>query len=475
MASSRLHSLAALVAGLAFTIPISAAQTTLLSEGFDAQQVPPSGWIEVNNGVSDGWEWQAPGYAFHSDYFGANDNRLITPPLNFSALSQAALHGAQGQLFAAYRDRNEVEVSLDGGLTFQLVHSVGLAQDGLDQDLEVDLAAFVGQPSVLISFRYVGDYANEWSLDWIEVDDQPANIPDPWPNLPTAFVAMDGFCERFDGLSAGLPPHMAANSVDESTRLPDVDGWCNFGQLANSIYSYSGASALEMGLNPATSNYHQVANAFIIGLDGSGAQNWDLEMQVLQMGEELNEGDGLFLSNDGIQWEPVVSDWVHMTGGPMHVGMWKKVTCDLSVTSVDVSGQFYLAVCQADDFPFNSQDGVVVDDLCIGGDVIALRYEVSNLVAGDYARLTITGLDPIAFAAMLVSLQGPGPTVTPYGLADVGYPYFTIAYGDANKHGEVRVQKLVPPWTQGMTVWSQAAEILDGEHRLTPAWAEVVQ
>ncbi len=286
---------------------------------------------------------------------------------------------------------------------------------------------------------------------------------------------MDGYCERFDGLTGDLPPHIAVNSVDETSRQIDAEGWCNYGQQAPCTHSYSGASSLEMGLNPATSNFHQVANSLIIGLDGSGAQNWDMEMRVLQMGEEWNADDGVFLSNDGLDWQPVLTDWTHMTGGPTNIGHWKKVTCDLASTNVDVTGPFFLAVSQADDFPFNSQDGVVIDDLCIGGDIQALRYQASNLVAGAAARLEVTGLDPLAFVAMMVSLQGPGPTATPYGLADIGMPYFVIAYVDADKRGEVRISKAVPPWTQGMTVWSQAAEILNFESRLTPAWAEVVQ
>lgn len=475
MALYRLHPLAVFAAGLAFSVTPCFAQTTLLTEDFDGGQVPPASWSEQNNGVSPGWDWQTPGHAFHSDFFGANDNRLLTPTLDFSTLAEAALHGSQGHLFATYRDRNEIEVSLDGGLTFELVHSVGLPDDGLDQPLEVDLAAYVGQPSVQISFRYVGDYANEWSLDWVVIDDQPAAIPDPWPNLPTAFVTMDGYCERFDGLTGGLPDYIAVNSVDEISRQHDEDGWCNYGQQAPCLQSYSGLSALEMGLNPGTTNYHQIANAIIIGLDGSGAVNWDLEMRVMQMGEELNADDGIFLSNDGMNWQPVMSNWAHMTGGSMHIGKWKKVTCDLTTTSVDVSGPFYLAVAQADDFPYNSQDGVAIDDLCIGGEVEALRYEMTNMVARQNARLTITGLDPLAFVTILVSLHGPGPSETPYGTADLSSPYYSIAHVDADSRGEVRLSVWVPPWTQGMTLWSQAVEILNQEYRFTPLVVEVVQ
>ncbi|NQU47749.1 MAG: hypothetical protein HQ519_03800 [Planctomycetes bacterium] len=476
MAKNWQHPLATSSAAVLFLLaPSSPAQTTVLDEDFNGAQFPPPMWSEQNNGVSVGWEHRDPGEAFHADFFGANDNRLIGPAMDLSGLTEVALHGQHGQLFAIYRDRNEIEVSLDGGLTFQWVHSISDPGDGLGLALEVDLGAYAGAGSVNLSFRYVGDYANEWSMDWVVVDDQPAQIPAHWPNLPTAFVTMDGYCERFDGLAAGLPAHMASNSVDEESRQADSDGWCNFGQQAACIHSYSGLSALEMGLNPATTNYHQIANSIIIGLDGSGASNWDLEMRVLQMGEELNADDGLFVSLDGESWIPVISNWTHMTGGVSKVGKWQKVTCDLGTVNADLSGQFYLAVCQADDFPYNSQDGVVIDDLCIGGDVVALRFSIAGLVAGELARLEVTGLDPLAFTTILVSLIGPGPTQTLYGTADVGYPYHTLAYVDANTAGEVRIQAPVPPWTSGMMVWGQAVEIVNFETRFSNAIAEAVQ
>lgn len=74
---------------------------------------------------------------------------------------------------------------------------------------------------------------------------------------------------------------------------------------------------------------------------------------------------------------------------------------------------------------------MAIDDLCIGGDVEALRYEMTNMVAKQNARLTITGLDPLAFATILVSLHGSEPSETQYGTADLSSPYYTIAYVDA--------------------------------------------
>lgn len=451
-----------------------APQQVLLDEDFAGSVFPPSGWAEDNNGVSPGWEG-AGGRAVHADHWGANDNRLVTPTLDFTVAGGFGLHAVHGQLFATYRDRNEVEVSVDGGLNWELAHVVEVAQDGNALPLEVDLSAWAGQSAVQIRFRYVGDFANEWTLDEVVVDDQPPVFPPHWPELPAAFVAWEGYCERFDGLAASLPPHLAFNSVEVSSRLPDPDGWCNVGQLAPCSVYYSGVASLELGLNPATSNYHTVANALIFGLNGTGATNTAFEMWVRHAGEESHADDGVFLSLDGEEWTPVLTDWELITGGPDYVDQWRKVTGDLADAGLPLDGDFYLAVAQADDFPFGVQDGVAIDDFCMGGDVVPFRYEITNLTGGQLARLEVVGADPDGLVSFLYSLVGPGPVQTPYGLAQVGFPYYTLATLDADRNGRVSFDVPVPSRLIGTTIWTQALEVLGTEGRFTNPLEEVVQ
>jgi hypothetical protein len=453
----------------------SFAQTVALDEDFTGAIFPPTNWTEVNNGVSLGWESNGVDRAVHADYFGDNDNRLITRNVDLSTFAQAGLHLDHGQLFATYRELNDVEISLDGGLTFAVLHSVSSIADGPDLKVEIDLASYLGLSGLQFSFHYTGNFANEWSLDRLLVDDQPPIFPPRWPNLPTSFVAADDYCEKFDGLQGVLPAHLAANSVDESTRLPDAEGWCNIGQLAPCVRSFSGTEALEMGLIPGTTNYHQVANALIFGLDGTTATNTAFEMQVYQMGEEVNLDDGLFVSLDGLDWQPVITDWAHMTGGPPNQRTWRRVTADLATAGLNLNGPYYLAIAQADDFPYNSQDGVVIDDFCIGGDVQALHYEVTNLLAGQVANLSVTGADPDSLVSFLYSRNGAGPVDTPYGLADVGQPYYRLATIDANLNGEARMQAQVPPLLNGVTIWTQAIEVLGITGRFTNSLELVVK
>jgi hypothetical protein len=453
----------------------SFAQSVALDEDFTSGVFPPSDWVELNNGVSLGWESNGVDRALHADFWGANDNRLLTREVDLSNFTQAGLHLNHGQLFAAYRELNEIEISLDGGVTFVSLYTINDSVDGANLIAEVDLASYVGMTGLEFSFHYTGNFANEWSLDRLLIDDLPPIFPPRWPNLPTAFVAADDYCEKFDGLQGVLPAHISANSVDESSRLPDPEGWCNVGQLAPSVLSFSGTEALEMGLIPGTTNYHQVANALIFALDGSTAVNTAFELQVYQMGEELNADDGVFVSLDGLEWVAVLTNWAHLTGGPLNERVWRKVSGDLASSGLDLSGQYYLAISQADDFPYNSQDGVVIDDFCVGGTVVALHYEITNLVGGQVADLVVTGADPNSLVTFLYSRAGPGPVNTPYGLADVGSPYYSLATVDADQNGVARMQARVPPPFVGVMVWSQAIEVLGVNGRFTNSLALTVQ
>lgn len=448
-------------------------QSVYLDQDFDGGIFPPADWVELNNGVSLGWQGGLS-RATHADYFGANDNRLLSPSLDLSGATSLGLHLTHDQLFARYRDQNEVEISLDGGLSYSTLVVIDTPFDGVGLSVDLDLSAYAGQPDVRIAFRYVGDFANEWSIDRLIVDDQPPAVPPRWPELPSTFIPWEGYCERFDGLDGVVPPHIAINALDASTRLADPEAWCNLGQQAPSSVSFSGIAALEMGLEPGSTNFHRVANAMIFGFDGAGMQNTAFEMMVWQSGEELDPDDGVFLSTDGLDWVPLRTDWERMTGGSQYLREWRRVGGDLASAGLALSGNFFLAIAQADDFPFGSQDGVAIDDFCGGGTVVPLHYTIQNLSGGALAQLKVTGLDHDAFCSFLYSLSGPGPTQTPFGLADIGSPYNTLATMDADRNGEAVLDVLVPPSLTGRAIWTQAVEILGASGRFSNPLAEVI-
>ncbi len=274
-------------AALLCCAPSLVGQTTLLNQNFNSGSVPPSGWLESNNGASEGWIADASGtMALHSDVAGWNDNALISPEMDLTAVSQAFIHGVQGQNFSAWRELNRVEITLDGGLSFQTIGQFS-GPDGQGYNFHFDLSSYIGQSAVQLSFRYQGSYANEWFLDHVVVDDQNPPPPAPhWPNLPTTFVSGVTWMEDFDSITVGnLPSHMEVNSVNSYTRLADPEGWCNVGQLSGSNGAYSGSNALEMGLIPGSVEYHDVSNALILGLNGFGIDDFHFSFHARQFGD----------------------------------------------------------------------------------------------------------------------------------------------------------------------------------------------
>ncbi|MCX8229612.1 MAG: hypothetical protein OTJ44_06650 [Planctomycetota bacterium] len=144
-------------------------QNVLLDEDFSGS-FPPSAWTEDNNGNSAGWT-SSGGMAYHDDYTGWNDNALITPNMDSSAMTNLSLHFIQDQVYASWRDSNTVEITLDGGITWQVVYDETGSNSTSGEQIDVSLATYLGQPSFSLSFHYTGDYANQWAVDDVLVND----------------------------------------------------------------------------------------------------------------------------------------------------------------------------------------------------------------------------------------------------------------------------------------------------------------
>ncbi len=455
-------------ASLAALAGSASAQTTVFAETFDSGVVPPTGWTELNNGVSLGWESDSTGTAaWHDDFYGANDNSLLSPAFDASGVSELYLHGLQGQLYPTWRDLNLIEVTLDGGLTFTAVYSETGTDTGDYLPMNVNLSTYAGISSIQLNFRFIGDYANEWDLYDIQVRDDPPPPPPPtWTHLPTTFFPAYGFRENFDSLNGFVPSHMALNALDEATRNDDPEAWCNIGQAANCMDPYDGNACLEMGLMPGSSNSHLVSNALVIGLNGAGATNMIMTFQAMEFGEEVNANDGVFVSEDGLIWEPCLTEW-HTHAGQSEYNF---VVCDLASTTVNVSGDFYVAIAQEDDYEFAYLDGVSIDNITINCPL----YQEPNLVGGSTANFELNACTPGSFVSLVYS-RTPGPTVTPYGIADVGSPYTRIGSTLAGGAGNVNFSESVPAAATGHTVWTQAVEIASTSARFSNGFKLIVQ
>jgi hypothetical protein len=414
------------------------------------------GWSEESNGASAGWEDDTCEFAFHDDFMAANANRLISPSLDFSTLTQVWLHAVEVQTFAFAADRNAIQVSLDGGASWTDVWLSTSILDGT-YAIEVDLSAYAGLSGVQIAFDYQGFFANEWRIDQVVVDDQAFIPPRHWPNLPTSFSSADGFLESFDTLTGIVPDYLAINSVDTATRAEDPLGWCNIGQLGICLNPRTGQYSLELGLQPGTTLFHDVSNALVIGLNGVGVSNFIMEFYAKHYGEETSADDGVFVSDDGVNWTPLLRDWQTLIGAG-NLDTWVPLSCDLASTNVDVSGDFWVAFAQSDDYPYAFLDGVGIDDINIGG-APPLQFNAQNLIAGQQVTLTVTGAAPSSLVFIGYSLRGPGPTTTPFGVAQLSHPIEQLGRFTPTAQGEVQTTAPVPPTATGVPVWMQALEL----------------
>lgn len=450
----------------------AAAQQVFLDEDFTSGVFPPAGWGEIIYAVEPGWIGGL-GIAFHDDFQVLSDSVLFSPPMDFSTVSEAYLHLDYGQRYAQSRSLNGVEYSLDGGLTRHPLYALQTLTSGGGQRLELDLAPVLGLSNVRLAFHYEGWKANEWWLERVLVDDQAPTGQLPWPDLPSGFQSIRAADVDFESWGASPPQWVSLNSVDPQTRLSDPQGWLNYGQLGPVADAYEGTQALQLGVNPAQSGAHLVANAMILALDCTGFDQVDLVLHAKQIAEETHADDGIFLSADGLTWFPLALDWSQLSRGSAD---WFRVAVPLQSTPIPIDQPIYLAIAQADDSAFGTTDGVIIDAIEFLERRATWSYEVQNLKAGSIARLDVIGLTrPGAFVQLLYSLTGPGPTRTLAGIASLSLPIYDLGAYFPDAQGNVQVPRLIPAGAAGLSIWTQALEISGTDAWWSPLVADVVQ
>jgi hypothetical protein len=164
----------------------------ILDENFESPDFLPAGWQSISVGASD---WVVTDDATsinmlineHSRYIASSDfnagqfnngccDRLITPFLDLSQTDSATL--IFNSFFSgAFNEKASVEISLDAGVTWQVLSNLEPDQSYLNdwKRIKIDLSEFageVGNDSVLICFHAddSGQQASGWALDDIKVE-----------------------------------------------------------------------------------------------------------------------------------------------------------------------------------------------------------------------------------------------------------------------------------------------------------------
>ncbi len=293
----------------------------------------------------------------------------------------------------------------------------------------------------------------------------PTGTPPPppplWGNLPTTFVAIgSGYADDFEAHAGVVPPQYAVNEMEFVSRAPSAEAWCNMGQKGPYTGPpNSGSHMLELGGDPAWGGGYITVAGLAMGLDGTGLGGLQLEMMVYNYGEETNADDGVFLSNDGVNWEAATAPGI-WTGQPIEV--WTPITVDLSTTSINTDGQFYMIIAQSDNYGIGTGlDGICFDDILVKEIPPAgPQLSVNNLVSGQQCTIEVNYATPGHAVIIAYSLRGGGPTNTPYGTVLLTAPFEKLPPVPANSAGNVTIPINVPNGITGLPVWLHAGELI---------------
>lgn len=113
-------------------------------------------------------------------------------------------------------------------------------------------------------------------------------------------------------------------------------------------------------------------------------------------------------------------------------------------------------------------DDVFIDDQ-VGGPI----YSITNLVAGQSADFTVENVAPFATVLIGYSTTGAGPTLTPYGWADMSLPIEVLTSITADAAGVASFSTSVPIQAVGYTLYSQCVELPAGN--ISNSLAELIQ
>jgi hypothetical protein len=460
-----------LAAGLIGTAALSA-QTTYLTENHDVS-VPGPGWSQVKiNPAAQGWIQSADLRAWHEDELttvGTTDDRLVSPSMDLSGAGAVYVHFYSQINFAQWLanhpsslgdGESDLWVSTDNGVNWTEVWTDTRIVNSTDWTT-VDVSSYAGNANVRIALRFYGTFAQEWWVDEVRVDDVPGNpLPPPvaWSvNLPAQKLPVGSFagCDGFEIYGGTVPNYMALTAVDAVSGLADPEAWCTI--AGGTVAAAAGTRNLEMGLTPGSTNYHEVRNALVIGLEGGGAGLLTLDFMGINFGEEDGPADGVWVSANGADWYRALVSW---TAIPVNAA-WHPVTVDLAGFAVITNGPFFLMFQQQDNFPYNDLDGIGVDEVCltssgpIGPTLARLGACPGTIV------LQVAGATPGAAVALLYGAAG-GFTQNNPNKPCVGVvlgmqaPHF-VGFLNASGSGQASLQFNAPTGACGVTV--QAVDV----------------
>jgi hypothetical protein len=171
-------------------VGVLSAQTTVLTEDFDTNVVPPAGWTTQNlNGntmFSEPWNSDGLGRAWHGDGGSADgqaENLLVTPLFDLTGMTEAYVHMDIETNYVAYMAHSNpssgngvttLEASHDGGVTWMVLWTddISVADEDVVLTRDIDISGHAGHTGMMLAIHFSGDWAHEIWVDNFAIDDQ---------------------------------------------------------------------------------------------------------------------------------------------------------------------------------------------------------------------------------------------------------------------------------------------------------------
>ena len=205
---------------------------TYLTEGFETS-VPPSGWLQYQSTGSNSWAQttsrvHAGTYsAYFNDFSGDNDVWLITSSIDLSTSTSPQLTYWDNVDYSGSADQHNVKISTDytgsgdpSLATWTLLNGVIGTEDTWVENGPYSLSAYKVS-GVYIAWQYVGNYASDWYIDDVLVDEGPVGPGAPTSPSPTNGATSIAINNNPD-ISWTNPAGTVYNEVYFSTTEADV-------------------------------------------------------------------------------------------------------------------------------------------------------------------------------------------------------------------------------------------------------------
>jgi Calcineurin-like phosphoesterase/Purple acid Phosphatase, N-terminal domain len=207
-----------------------------------------------------------------------------------------------------------------------------------------------------------------------------------------------------------------------------------------------------------TGHSHTYERSFLIDGHYGFSNSWNPTTMLVDGGDGREFGTGVYAKTQSAHQGAVYT----VTGSASQIGsgtldhpvMYKSVS-ELGSVVLDVQGERI-------DVTFVSATGTPSDWFSLTTRAAGPQLRMANLLAGQAVDVSVVDLTPGNLTWVGYSKTGPGPTSTAYGVVSMSLPITQLGPFVADAAGEVHLNPNVPLAAQGLTIYSQAIEILAG-------------